>query len=243
MVAFYSSLKDAEIWIYIILALIAIFPLRKMLNAIHEYQGSLFGMEKAIAREKLVQSASFFLALALLAGGEFAFVTYAGNHIPAVSLVATPGVNLEPTETPARAGTVPAAEMQPTMLLTESVTDLNVLPTLGDAGGSPGGGCIPGSIEWTDPPWGSEINGIIEFKGSANITNFGFYYFEVSQDNSTWVTHSAGRTPVSNGVLGTWNTTSEVPGDYTIRLIVTNNQGEQMAPCLLQVKVVRKVVP
>ena len=225
MVSLFRSLQAAEIWIYIILAIIALFPTRKLVLSIRELRGSLFGMEKDNARTKIIQSVSMIVILAMMGIGEFLFVTFAGNIAPSLALLPTPTLNLQATETPASI---------------QTGSDGQWITAVGDAGGSPGGGCIPGKIEWSDPKPGDEISGNVELKGTANITDFGFYKYEYTQDNTTWVTIQAGTTVVNNGLIGNWETSVLTPGDYSIRLIVTNNQGQEMAPCLLQVKVIQK---
>lgn len=232
MVEFYRSLKAAELWIYLAIGIIAIVPFKNIVTAIKEYRATVFGMEKTVAREKLVQQGGFLLILLLIVAGEFVFVSFAGAAIPALALIPTPTANLSATET------LPATLQTTSQPVMANGTELT--PTLGDAGGSPGGGCIPGQIEWTSPVGGAEVSGIVELKGTANIPNFAMYYFEVSKDNSTWNKLSAERVPVSNGVLGNWNTATELPGDYTLRLIVTDNAGAELAPCLLQVKLIQK---
>jgi hypothetical protein len=96
---------------------------------------------------------------------------------------------------------------------------------------------MPGTLEWTSPSPDSEISGIVELKGTVNISNFGFYKYEYSQDNSVWNTIQAGTTMVTNGALGNWDTSLLAAGDYSIRLIVTNNEGNPLPPCVLSVTV------
>jgi hypothetical protein len=230
-------MQSAEVWIYIILGVCAIIPLRRLINSIREYRGSQFGMEKDNARGKIIQSSGLLGLLLVIGMGEFLFVTFAGNSISSLALMPTPTVDLQATETP---GSTQLANGLPVENSTPAVNPAVTQTVTGGAGGSPSGGCIPGRIEWTEPKWGSEISSIVEFKGTANIDDFGFYYFEISQDNTHWTKHAAGSVAVVNGVLGNWNTTTEIPGDYSIRLIVTNNKGEEMAPCILQVKVIQK---
>lgn len=96
---------------------------------------------------------------------------------------------------------------------------------------------MPGKLEWTEPKSGSEISGNVDLMGTVNVTNFGFYKYEYSQDNIIWNTIQAGTTVVTNGLLGNWDTSLLTPGDYSVRLIVTNNEGEPLTPCVLSVKV------
>lgn len=239
MVEIFRSLKAAEIWIYIILSICAIFPLRKLILSIQEYRGSLFGMEKDNARAKLFQSVSLLVVLSVMAIGEFVFVTFAGGIVPSLALLPTPTLNIQATITPASEGQNGISPVITPPADTAQATTTGINP-VGDAGGSPGGGCIPGKVEWTDPKPGTELKGNVELKGTVNITDFGFYKYEYSQDNTHWITIQAGTTVVTNGLIGNWETSLLTSGDYSVRLIVSNNKNEELAPCLLQVKVIQK---
>jgi hypothetical protein len=223
MVEVFRSLKAAEIWIYLVLGLSAVFPLRKLFISIREYRGSLFGMEKENARAKLVQSASLLGILLVVVLGVFIFISFAGSVVPALALMSTPTLNFQGTETPVSALSLGIASQNGT-----------VTP------GPVTNGCIPGQFEWTDPKPGAEIGGKVELKGTVNIPDLGFYKYEYSQDNSHWMTIQAGTTVVTNGLIGNWDTTTLTPGDYTIRLVVSDNKGAALAPCLISVKVVQK---
>jgi hypothetical protein len=224
MIEVYQFLKSAEIWIYAGLGFIGLLVLRKVFFAIHEYRGCIFGMEKDRARTHLFQQVSSFILLLMLVASEFVFVTFADNAIPALALVPTPTLDLSPSATP-----IDAVEM--------ANQGFAETPPPFDAGGASSGGCMPGTLEWTSPSPDSEISGIVELKGTVNISNFGFYKYEYSQDNSVWNTIQAGTTMVTNGALGNWDTSLLAAGDYSIRLIVTNNEGNPLPPCVLSVTV------
>ena len=99
-------------------------------------------------------------------------------------------------------------------------------------------GCIPGEIALSSPKAGEEIKGIIDLIGTVNVPNLGFYKYEVAPLGSdTWATISAGRNIVSDSSLGRWNTTALTPGDYQLRLVVTDNQGTALPPCVVPVRV------
>jgi hypothetical protein len=91
----------------------------------------------------------------------------------------------------------------------------------------------------TSPAAGDEIKGTIELVGTVNVPNFGFYKYEVARLGSdTWATISADRNTVNNGKIGAWNTTALTPGDYQLRLVVTDNQGKVMPACVVPVRIV-----
>jgi hypothetical protein len=90
----------------------------------------------------------------------------------------------------------------------------------------------------SDPVDGSEISGVVIIKGTADIQNFGFYKYEVARLGDTvWQTIQAGREIKQESELGQWDTRTLAPGDYMLRLIVIDNQGETLEPCVIQVNV------
>jgi hypothetical protein len=101
-------------------------------------------------------------------------------------------------------------------------------------------GCIPGEIEWTDPQPGDEVKGPVELKGTIAVANLGFYKYEYSQAGSdTWTTIAAGDAPVQDGPLGgNWNTEQLLPGDYRLRLVVSDNANNTLPACGIRVRVV-----
>ncbi len=83
------------------------------------------------------------------------------------------------------------------------------------------------------------MKGKIVLIGTVNIPNFGFYKYEVAALGSdTWATISAGREIVIDSKLGEWITTALIPGDYQLRLVVTDNQGQELQACVVSVRVV-----
>ena len=45
------------------------------------------------------------------------------------------------------------------------------------------------------------------------------------------------RTPVPNNSLGQWDTSILTPGDYQLRLVVTNTQGQSLPPCIIPLRI------
>ena len=99
-------------------------------------------------------------------------------------------------------------------------------------------GCIPGQIMITSPVSGSEIKGKTSLQGTANIPNFGFYKYEFSlQGSDIWSTVQAGNKVINDGWLGDWDTSNITPGDYFLRLVVTDNQGNLLPACIITIRV------
>jgi len=93
----------------------------------------------------------------------------------------------------------------------------------------------------TDPKPGEEINGTITLTGSADIPNFGFYKYEIAPlGSNNWTTISAGATSVKDGELGKWDTTAITNGDYFLQLVILDNVGQALEPCVIAVRVINQ---
>jgi hypothetical protein len=93
----------------------------------------------------------------------------------------------------------------------------------------------------TDPEAGDLVSGTVNITGTASIPNFGFYKYEVAlMGTQNWATISAGRETKVNTSLGSWNTTSLANGDYFLRLVITDNVGLALEPCVIAVRVVNQ---
>ncbi|HSR31147.1 MAG TPA: hypothetical protein VLY63_11335, partial [Anaerolineae bacterium] len=80
--------------------------------------------------------------------------------------------------------------------------------------------------------------GTVEIRGTVDIPELGFYKYEVSPAGSdTWATIAAGRAAVIDGSLGQWDTSALPPGDYQLRLVVSDTQGRALPACGIPVRV------
>ena len=215
--------RDNEILIYLVLGVIAAWFLRKFGLAWRELREAAFGLERETAQARLNWAASILVFLLILGVIEFALVSYVVPTIPGaaplftptIDLLATPTVTLDPNLPPGAATVIPEPTLPP-----------------GDSA------CIPGQLNISSPENGETIRGVVNIIGSANIQNFGFYKYETAPANDpTWLTIQAGNTTVDNDVLGPWDTTRLNPGDYYLRLVVTDNAGNSLPPCTIQVRV------
>lgn len=222
--------KTYEIWIYGLLALGGLFYIRKFLLAWGDLREAAFGLERESAQSRLNQSASMVFLLIVIAAAEFALVSFVAPSFPGASPLLTPTLDLLATVTstlPAEAGLAAGTEIAPTST-PEPV----------------GVGCVPGQIMIDEPKDGSEISEVVTVRGTANIPNFGFYKYEIARPEETvWLTILAGREVKVNGELGQWDTRTFPTGDYQLRLVVTDNQGESIEPCVIRVRVNNPVTP
>jgi len=214
----------AEIPIYVILSILAVWFIRKFTLAWNELRATYFGMEREAAQGRLNQAATMLVLIIVLAVVEFTLVSIVVPSMPGafprptatLDLLATPTTTLAasasigeegaPTPTPSE---LPAAE-----------------------------GCAPGQINLTGPLNGDLLTGTITLYGTANVPNFGFYTYEIARPGETvWLPIQVGRQPVVNDVLGVWDTATLTAGDYMLRLVVTDNAGNALTPCAIQVRV------
>ena len=225
--------RTYEIWIYGLLALGALFYIRKFLLAWGDLREAAFGLERESAQSRLNQAASMVFLLIVMAAAEFALVSFVAPSFPGSSPLLTPTLDLLATATVTLPPEVAEEEMQ-------AGTDIAPTSTPEPVGV----GCVPGQIMIDEPKDGSEISEIVTVRGTANIPNFGFYKYEIARPEETlWLTILAGREVKVSGELGQWDTRTFPTGDYQLRLVVTDNQGESQEPCVIRVRVNNPVTP
>lgn len=216
-----------ELWIYLLLGLGGMIYFRKFVSAWQELRGAAFGLERESAQARLNLAASMMVLLLALAISEFVLVTYVAPAIPGASPLITPTLNLLATNTPTL-GPTPLGTGQAQAALAEVGTPT---PLSGE-------GCIPEQMIITSPQEGSEVRGVVPITGTVNIPNFGFYKLEMKRpEESEWLTILAGNTPGIETTLGFWNISLLPPGVYQLGLVVTDNQGQSLPPCVIQVLV------
>jgi hypothetical protein len=223
MAAIYKFLSAYEPLIYIVLAIGGLFAFRWLWQAWKEWRNAVYSLEKEFALRRMGRSVFIATLVIVLFCGELFIASFIVPSLPASYFISTPTLDLLATPT----GTISAD------LATQLALTPRPLPTLSNASG-----CIADKVNITSPKPGSEINGLIDIKGTVNILNFGFYKYEVAPINTdTWATITAGRSLVQNGLLGGWDTTALTPGDYQLRLVVYDNKGQSLTPCIIPVRI------
>lgn len=222
MGAVYRTLANYEPLIYIALAIGALFAFRRMWNSWREWRDSVYGLEREFALRRLGQATALGILILGLVFAEFFIATFVAPTLPASDILATPTLDLLVTP----AGTVPPGAT--------AVSTAQTVPN----GMS---GCIPDQIMITSPKPGDIVNGIVDITGTANVPNFAFYKYEIApMGTQNWAPISADRSPVTNASLGEWSTTSLTNGDYFLRLVITDNLGKELEPCVLAVRVLNE---
>jgi hypothetical protein len=179
------------------------------------------GREFALRRLGQATATAFFVLALIFV--EFFIATFIAPSLPATDILATPTLDLLLTP--------------PSTLSPEQATQAALSPVT-QAVPSGMSGCEPDRIMITAPEPGDQLSGMVKITGTANIPNFGFFKYEVAPMGSqNWATISAKREPVTNGEIGDWNTSSLTNGDYFLRLVITDNVGVVLEPCVIAVRV------
>jgi hypothetical protein len=219
--------RSYEIWIYLILGVLALWQIRKFLIAWEEVRGAAFGLEREAAQNRLNQAAVMLLLLLLMSVSEFTLVYIVAPTVPGAIPIPSPTLNLLATAT----AVLPLETPNPYAVETPTA-----LPADGQLVGQ---GCTPGSVAISAPKDGETVSGVVKVEGTADIPDFGFYKYEIARPgDSIWLSLNAGDSPVRDGVLGEWITDMLPEGDYMLRLVVTDNKGQTLPACVIQVRVV-----
>jgi hypothetical protein len=156
----------------------------------------------------------------------FILVSFASIRYPGIVQIATPTIDVLATQEP-NSGENLTQENTPQGL---QQTQTAIAET----------GCIPEQLEWINPQAGDEITGSIELIGTVNLPKLGFYKYEYRyQGDELWTPISAGNKPIIDDALGgTWNTEQLIPGNYFLRLVVSDNANNLLQPCEIDIKVI-----
>lgn len=216
-------LKNYEILIYIALGTLAVWQIRKFLMAWEELRAAAFGLEKESAHARLNSAAAILVVLLLLTVAEYGLITYIAPSLPDVQPLPSPTLDLLATPTFTIAAPAEEEQINP---------DSTAIPEE-----TPGlSGCVPGEVMITYPEPNTVVSGIIEMEGTVDIPDFGFFKFEVAEETTqNWLTIQAGDTPRVEEQLGFWDTTQLEPGNYQLRLVVTDNIGDQRQSCTVSI--------
>jgi hypothetical protein len=222
MAEFLKFVSTYEVLIYIVLAIGALFSFRWLFRSWSEWRVAVFSLEREFSSRRLSRSVLISALIVILFCIEFFVASFVVPGLPADFFLTTPTLDLIST---------PTGTLSPELLTQIADQPQAVQPNAA--------GCTPGQIELIIPEAGAEIKGAIELTGTVNIPNFGFYKYEIAPSGSdTWATIAAGRTTVTEGSLGRWDTTALTPGDYLLRLVVVDNQGTILTPCVVPVQVI-----
>lgn len=85
------------------------------------------------------------------------------------------------------------------------------------------------------------LKGVVQIRGYANIDSFQLYKFELKGEGTSgkWTTIATYDAPVTDGLLGEWDTSSQPAGSYLFRLAVVRKDGNYRLSNEVPVTVVR----
>ncbi len=214
--------------IYALAVLGLLLSIRGIIIARQSMRVAVFGLEREAARDLLRRSFNSIAALAAICA-----VVYILANIVSPNL-GTPQPDVTPTP-------IVFVTQQPTattaLLLYPTITPtVGVPPAAGTTAATADAtinGCEILGATITSPVAGQTVTGQVAVEGQANILNFAQYKFEVrgAQTGGAWVVVGTYPTPMPEGFLGAWDSTSLLPGDYTLRLVVLRVDGSYPVPC------------
>jgi hypothetical protein len=85
------------------------------------------------------------------------------------------------------------------------------------------------------------VSGVVTFFGTATADAFGHYDLQAygPETNSQWrsLLDQLGSSPVFDAILGTGDFGAWAAGEYYVRLLVSDNGGEVVGECALQLSI------
>lgn len=258
----YVFILRNDVWIYILAALGLFWYGSQFLQARRALQRAVYGLERERGTQ-IRNTAVFFL---LFFSGLMGAVYYVNTSIaptlppellrpptPTPNIFATPLASPTPLNTPAIRPPEPTPIVAPTITLPGQQAEQSTGPITGSeptplpqANTPTPSGPTPTpfvactvNLNISDPSNGSVVSGLINFNGTANTTNFGFYTLEANgpETDGAWAS-LLGRNidrPVQNGFLGNVNLSEWQGGPYLIRLAATDRAGNLTGQCVIQV--------
>jgi hypothetical protein len=217
-------IEENQTWIYFILLFGGLIYLRLSLIRADQFRKAMYGLERERSLSKLTQSGAmlvltFALGVAVFVVANFVAPAYLANVHTA------PEGEVDPLSTQeAEAGSGDALP-QETMVIPETLPEI---------------GCPDPNVNLVVPQDGSTVSGVVEVRGTATHTAFGFYQFHyrLMSPGSSWNVVAAGDEPIIDDELGIWDTTWLLAGEYYFRLVVTDTAGVPAPECVIQVRVV-----
>jgi hypothetical protein len=223
MIAVIQFFADYVVLIYLILLVALLYSLRLYSRTRHELSEAVFSLELELARRHQGHAIAALFTIGLLALAEFILIAFLVPNLPALVTVRTTTGSL---------ASITIGTSKPDIVTTpySGIPQTNPI--------SDTSGCIPGQIMITSPGSGDQIRGKITLVGTAKIPNFGFYKYEFSPAGAdSWVTIQAGSEVRQEESLGDWDLSEITPGDYLLRLVVTDNQGLALPACIVPIRI------
>jgi hypothetical protein len=226
-------LKTYEALIYLGLGGLALWEIRKFALAWEEVRGAAFGLERESSQVRLNRSAVYLVLILTVGLGEFILVSFVVPTVPGANPLLTPTIDLLATKTATLAA----------FRSTTETPEVQATPT--PTGWPPEeSGCVPGELFLSRPMYGERVSGKVVLEGTVSYPNFSFYKYEVKRpDDPIWHTLQASREEKQDEVLGEWDTTLLAQGEYLLRLVAVDNEGETAGTCEIKISISPNSLP
>lgn len=255
METLYIFLIRNDVWIYILCGLIFIWNINRLAQARRLLRQAIFGLEKERG-QRMQRRALTLVAIAVAISGLVTYVNLQiAPNIPAELLkppTPTPNIFATPLSSPTPLGTpqtTPTFAIAPTVTLAgqENPNPGPTVPVSGTVPVTPAPSASPTiapdncpiDVNISAPPDGVEASGSITFFGTATSENFDRYDLQANgpETNGLWrsLLPSPAGAPVIDGILGQADLSGWTPGNYMVRLIVSNEGGGEAGQCLIQI--------
>jgi hypothetical protein len=218
------TIEENQSWIYFVLLVIGVAYLRVCIIRANELGKAVFGLERERSLSKLTQAGAMLALVIAVAVAVFVVANFMSPAFPSSARM-TQESNLG-LPSAQQAGTEPGQGA--------------LAPTLAILNGFPSVGCPDQNVRLSWPEDTSTVSGVVEVRGTANNVAFGFYqyHYMLMSPEASWNVVAAGDEPKNDEVLGVWDTTWLVAGEYFLRLVVTDASGVASPVCVIQVRVV-----
>ena len=237
MITLFEFIARIDIFFYALSAVGIFFSIRGLVQARRQMRNAVFGLEREAARRRRSNAASTIITLLLLSGAVYIVANIVVPNLGEEEAQPTPTpvvfVTAEPSATPML---LLFSTITPTIGLPPSEAELtNAPPPAAEVEN----GCEIIGTTITSPEPDQQVSGQVLVEGQANILNFSQYKFELTGPgtNGQWVVVGTFTVPVSDGILGSWDSTSLPPGSYRLRLVVLRADGTFTTPCEIPITV------
>jgi hypothetical protein len=242
-------IADYQWWIYGVLGLILLFYLRRAIVSRREGARSIFKLEQEQARARygrsVVTSALILTIMGVVFGTSTVLLPAMDRPVDDPTPTVTTGPLVEPTLTttpppPSSTPTATATVVRPTPVRPTATPSTVETPT--PVVRAPN--CPNPNARLTSPGVNQVVRGNVAVRGTANIGGFQYYKIEVGpgakpRDSEWTVVGQLRRSPVTNGLLETFNSAAYPAGTYTLRLVVVDQTGNYPEPCRVTITVQR----
>ena len=217
------TIQENQSWIYFVLLVIGLAYLRLCIIRASELGKAVFGLERERSLSKLTQAGAMLALVIAVAVATFVVANFVSPAFPSSARM-----------------TQESTLGLPSTQLVGSEQEQGAAPTLAVLNGFPSVGCPDQNVRFNRPEDTSTLSGVVEVRGTANNVAFGFYqyHYMLMSPEASWNVIAAGDEPIIDDVLGVWDTTWLVAGEYFLRLVVTDASGVAAPVCVIQVRVV-----